>query len=42
MSGDDKFENGHFTNGRLYHKGVATFKNGDRYKGQFKDGRPWG
>jgi hypothetical protein len=33
---------GSFTNGKLYHQGKVTYKTGDKYEGEFKDGRPCG
>ena len=33
---------GAFINGKLYHLGVINFKNGDKFRGMFKDGRPCG
>jgi hypothetical protein len=36
------FVPGSFTNGKLYHRGVINFKNGDKFRGVFKDGRPCG
>jgi len=36
------FQPGSFTNGKLYHLGVINFKNGDKFRGSFKDGRPCG
>lgn len=33
---------GSFTNGKLYNLGVINFKNSDKFRGSFKDGRPCG
>lgn len=35
-------QTGAFLNGKLYYLGEVLFKNGDTYKGNFKDGRPCG
>lgn len=33
---------GQFVNGKLFNKTRVIFKNGDEYRGNFKDGRPSG
>lgn len=40
--GPNSFLPGSFTNGKLYNLGVINFKNGDKFRGSFKDGRPCG
>ena len=41
-SGDFTNKHGSFINGRLYHLGIVNYLNGDKFKGNFKDGRPCG
>lgn len=40
MADDGTGETGAFRNGRLYDMGKIKFKNEDKYKGYFNDGRP--
>ena len=35
-------KHGSFINGKLFHLGIVNYFNGDKYKGNFKDGRPCG
>ena len=39
---EDHGQPGAFLNGRLYWLSVVNYKNGDKYKGCFKDGRACG
>ena len=39
---DDSVQAGAFLNGRLYWLSLVNYKNGDKYKGAFKDGRACG
>ena len=39
---DEHIAAGAFLNGRLYWLSVVNYKNGDKYKGCFKDGRACG
>ena len=39
---EDQIQAGSFLNGRLYWLSVVNYKNGDKYRGNFKDGRAGG